>query len=98
MRGRADFARDVAVDRKLASSRFVGIELLQLGIAHRSQRVFGIAGAVDVAFSDAHAEDGDMPPAIGARIESWRLVGFDPPHLLFAAAIILPIIRNSKRR
>ena len=92
------FHRDVAIDREFAASRLVGVELLQPGVAHRGQRVLGIAGAVDVALGDPHAEDRDVPPAVGARIKLWRLARLDPPHLLFAAAIILAIVGDAQRR
>src|ERR1700722_8519267 len=38
-----------------------------------------------------------MPPAVRARVEPWRLAWIDPPHLLLAAAVILPVVRNAQR-
>ena len=38
-----------------------------------------------------------MPPAVGARIEPGRLARLDPPHLLLAATVILPVVGDAQR-
>lgn len=56
----------------------------------------GVAAA-DVAFGDAHAVNRQMPPAVGARAELRPLARLDAPHLLFAAAVILPVVGDAER-
>ena len=73
MRGRSDLAGDVSVDRRLPAVAAIGIELLQLLVAHRGEEIFRVARAVEVALGDAHAVDRQMPPAVGAGIEAGRL-------------------------
>ena len=98
MRGHADFAGDVAIDGRFAAPALVGIELLQLLVAHRGEEILRVARAVEIAFGDAHAVDRQMPPAVGARVEPRRLARIDAPHLLFAAAVILPVVGDAQRR
>ena len=97
MRGHADLARDVAIDGRFAAPALVGIELLQLLVPHRGEEILRVARAVEVAFGDAHAVDRQMPPAVGARVEPRRLARIDAPHLLFAAAVILPVVGDAQR-
>ena len=87
---RATVIGDVFIDRAFFVS--VAVEHLQFGIAHRGQRIFGIAVAFEVTLRNAHAPDGEMLPAVGARIEPRRAVGFDLPELLLAAAIVVTVI------
>jgi hypothetical protein len=96
--GHADFAGDVAIDGRFAAAALFGIELLQFLVAHRGEEIFRVAGAVEIALGDAHAVDRQMPPAVGARIEPRCLARLDAPHLLLAAAIILPVVGDAERR
>ena len=94
----ADFAGDVAIDGRFAAPALVRVELLQLLVAHRGEEIFRVARAVEIALGDAHAVDRQMPPAVGARVEPRRLARLDAPHLLLAAAVILPVVGDAQRR
>ena len=100
LRGRADVEGDVLVDRLQAVVALVllRVELLQLGVAHRGQRVFRIAVAGEIGLGDPHSPDGEMPPAVGGGEELRRAAGIDAPHLLLAAAIILAVVGDAERR
>ena len=57
-----------------------------------------VARAVEIALGDAHAVDRQVPPAVGAGVEPRRLARLDAPHLLLAAAVILPVVGDAQGR
>ena len=95
-RGDAHGIGDVLVDRAIGVGFLV--ELLQLGVAHRGQRIDRIAVAVEVGLGDAHAVDRQVLPALGRGVEARRLAGIDVPHLLLAAAVVLAVVGDPQRR
>lgn len=74
------------------------IELLQLGVAHGGERVFGIAIGVYICFGNPHAPDGQVSPAFGAGIKPRAPPRLHMPKLLLAATIIVPVIGDAQIR
>ena len=72
-------------------------EGLHLGVAHGGERVFGTPVIVEIGLGDAHAPDGEAPPAVAGAQLAGGAAGRQLPHLLVAAAVVLPVVGDPKR-
>jgi hypothetical protein len=94
--GGAHFECDVTVGRPVLPGFIV--QLLQLCVAHRGQRIFGQAIGVEIRFGDSHAPDGQALPALGGGVEPWPGHHVHIPKLFLATPVILPVIGDPEIR